>query len=108
MATAMEGRKPMTKEELSSHFAEKFSLTKVQARSIFDELAGLAAKEAESGFIIPGIGKLVMVDRKARRGRNPQTGEELMIPAKTDVKFRVSKVCKDAVLGKNGGTEIHQ
>ena len=103
MATAMEGRKSLTKEQLTSHFADRFELTKVKARSILDELADLAAKEADSGFIIPGIGKLVVVDRKARRGRNPQTGKEIMIPARKDVRFKVAKACKDAALGRRNG-----
>jgi DNA-binding protein HU-beta len=90
----------MTKGQLTSHFAKKFSITKVQAGAFFDELADVAAKEARHGFTIPGLGKLVMVNRKARKGRNPRTGAEIMIPAKTDVKFRVAKACKDAVLGR--------
>jgi len=49
---------------------------------------------------LPGLGKLVLVNRKARMGRNPQTGEPLKIPAKRVVKFRVAKACKVAVLGK--------
>jgi len=49
-------------------------------------------------FVVPGIGKLVKVDRKARMGRNPATGEQIQIPAKTVVKFRVAKAAKDAVL----------
>lgn len=100
MATATKGKGPMTKGLLMSHFAKKLNITKVQANAFFDELAGLAAKEARHSFIIPGLGKLVMVKRKARKGRNPQTGEEIRIPAKTDVKFRVAKACKDAVLGR--------
>jgi DNA-binding protein HU-beta len=99
MATATEGNKPMTKGELTSHFAKKFSLTKAQVNAFFDELASLAAVEAQRGFILPGLGKLVMVNRNARMGRNPKTGEAIMIPAKTVLKFRIAKACKDAVLG---------
>ena len=64
-----------------------------------DELASLAYREAKNTFTIPGVGKLVLRNRKARMGRNPQTGEPLRIPAKRVVRFRVSKAAKDAILG---------
>jgi DNA-binding protein HU-beta len=99
MATATKDEKPMTKGELAAHFANKFDLTRAQAKSLFDELAIVAAKEAKRGFTLPGLGKLVMVNRKARMGRHPKTGEAMMIPAKTVLKFRIAKACKDAVLG---------
>jgi DNA-binding protein HU-beta len=90
--------KPMSKSALVAHFAKKFDLKKKGAAAIFEELARLAYKEAKNAFTIPGIGKLVLVDRKARMGRNPKTGEAIQIPAKTVVKFRVAKACKEAVL----------
>ena len=62
------------------------------------EVANLAYAEARNGFVLPGIGKLVLVNRKARMGRNPATGETIHIPAKTVVKFRLSKACKDSVM----------
>jgi DNA-binding protein HU-beta len=62
-------------------------------------LANLAYREAKNSFTIPGIGKLVLVNRKARMGRNPQTGEPIRIPAKRVVRFRVAKAAKDAILG---------
>lgn len=95
MATA---KKAMTKGQLVAHFAEKFSLTRAQTAEFFAELAKVAAKEAKNGFTIPDIGKLVMVKRKARMGRNPQTGASIHIPAKTVLKFRIAKASKDAVL----------
>ena len=49
-------------------------------------------------FIVPGIGRLVRSDRKARIGRNPATGEQIKIPAKKVVKFRVAKAAKDAIV----------
>ena len=76
------------------------ALEKKTAASILDEFASLAYREAKNSFTIPGIGKLVLVKRNARLGRNPATGEQIQIPAKTVVKFRVAKACKDAVLGK--------
>jgi DNA-binding protein HU-beta len=96
MATAKKG---MTKGQLVAHFAEKFNLTRAQTAEFFAELAKVAAKEAKHGFTIPDIGKLVMVKRKARMGRNPQTGASIHIPAKTVLKFRIAKASKDAVLG---------
>jgi DNA-binding protein HU-beta len=99
MATATKAKKQMTKGQLVAHFAEKFDLTRAQAGEFFAELAKVAAKEAKNGFTIPEIGKLVMVRRKARMGRNPQTGASIQIPAKTVLKFRIAKACKDAVLG---------
>jgi DNA-binding protein HU-beta len=65
-----------------------------------DDFAALAYKEAKNVFVVPGIGKLVLANRKARMGRNPQTGEPIKIPAKRVVKFRVAKAAKDAILGK--------
>ncbi len=91
----------MTKSQLSAHIAEKAGITKKTAAEIIDELAAVAYSEAKKNkqFTLPGIGKLVLNNRKARKGRNPATGQEIDIPAKTVVKFRVAKACKDAVLG---------
>lgn len=91
--------KPMTKSQLVTHMAETIGLTKKQVNEFFDELANVGYKEAKKGFNLPGFGKLVLQKRKARKGRNPATGEEIKIPAKTVVKFRISKQCKDAILG---------
>ncbi len=62
-------------------------------------IADIAYKEAKNGFTIPGLGKLFLVNRKARMGRNPQTGEAIKIKAKKVMKFRVAKAAKDAILG---------
>jgi DNA-binding protein HU-beta len=66
---------------------------------LLEEQANLAYREAVNGYSIQGIGKLVLVNRSARQGRNPATGEIIQIPAKTAVRFRVAKMCKDGVLG---------
>lgn len=92
--------KPMTKAKAIETLATKTGLTKKDVSNLLANLAGLAYKEAKNSFTIPGIGKLVLVNRKARVGRNPQTGAAIKIPAKKVVKFRVAKACKDAVLGK--------
>ncbi len=92
--------KPMSKTAVIAHFAKKFDLKKKTTAQIFEELANTAYKEAKNSFTIPGIGKLVLVNRKARLGRNPKTGETIQIPAKTVVKFRVAKAAKEAIIPK--------
>ncbi len=91
-------KKPMTKSEIVSTLADKTGLTKKDVNTVLGELTELAYKEAKRGFTIPGIGKLVVVSQKARKGRNPATGEEIRIPAKKALKFRVAKAAKDAVV----------
>ncbi|MBX7218684.1 MAG: HU family DNA-binding protein [Blastocatellia bacterium] len=86
----------MTKTALVTHFAQKFTLPKTQVKSLFDELAALAAREAKAGFTIPGIGKLVIREYQARTGRNPRTGEPIQINARKRLKFVVSSACKNA------------
>jgi DNA-binding protein HU-beta len=91
--------KAMTKSQIADHLAGKAGVTKKTATQILDDLATLAYKEAKNAFTLPGIGKLVLSHRKARTGRNPQTGEPIKIPAKKVVKFRVAKAAKDSILG---------
>ena len=93
-------KKPVTKSQIVAHFAKKFELSKKAASSVIDEMAMLAIAETKKAgaFTFPGIGKLVLVKRKARAGRNPATGEPINIPAKTVVKMRVAKACKDAIV----------
>jgi len=91
--------KMMTKSQIAGHIAGKFEITKKQSVEILEELATLAAKQAKNGFVFPGVGKLVVVKRKARMGRNPQTGEPIKIAAKRVVRIRAVKVLKDAILG---------
>ncbi len=94
-------KKAMTKSEMASHIAEKAGVTKKTANQILDDIASLAYKQAKRNgeFTLPGIGKIVLSRRKARKGRNPATGEAIRIPAKRVVKFRVAKACKDSILG---------
>ena len=89
----------MTKSQMLGRLAEKTGVAKKVATQFVDELVKLAYKEAKNTFTIPGLGKLVLVDRKARIGRNPATGEQIQIPAKRVVKFQVAKAAKDAILG---------
>ena len=76
-------------------------MKKKDAVGILEEIAALAYREAKNSFTLPGIGKLVLVDRKARIVRNPATGAQINIPAKTVVKFRVAKAAKEAVLAQH-------
>ena len=91
--------KGITKTQLVRLLAEKLELTNKQTAAFLELLAETAVKETKKNgeFTIPGIGKLVKAERKARVGRNPQTGEAIKIKAKTVVKFRVAKVAKDTI-----------
>ncbi len=92
--------KMMTKGKIITALAEKAEISKKAMAEILDNLVQLAYKEAKNGFVVPGLGKLVVAKRKARMGRNPATGAAIKIPAKTVCKFRIAKACKDAVLTK--------
>jgi DNA-binding protein HU-beta len=103
MATkAATGKKRMTQSEVINYFAESKGMKRAQVKEFFDDLCSLAGREVKSNgeFVFPGLGKLVKSERKAREGRNPATGETIQIPAKTTLKFRVSKAMKDTVLPK--------
>ena len=88
----------LTKSQTLAGLAEAAGIQKKQAGAALDALVALSYKGAKDGFTIPGLGKLVLVNRKARVGRNPATGATIQIPAKKVVKFRVAKAAKDAIL----------
>ena len=92
----------MTKTQLVRHLAEKLETNNKTASTFLETLADTAIKETKKNgvFVVPGLGRLVKSNRKARMGRNPQTGEAIKIPAKTVVKFRVAKAAKDAIAPK--------
>ena len=90
----------LTKSQIIAGVAEKAEISKKQAAAAIEALVQMAYKGASDGFKIPGLGKLVKVQRKARVGRNPATGATIQIPAKTVLKFRIAKDAKDAVLKK--------
>jgi DNA-binding protein HU-beta len=89
--------KPLTKAQIITALAEDTGMSKKEIIAVLEAQTQLAYKEAKSGYTFPGIGKLVVVDRKARMGRNPATGETISIPAKKVLKFRVAKAAKDAI-----------
>ena len=91
--------KALTKSQIVASVAETAKITKKQAAEILEIIVALAYKNAKNSFTLPGLGKLVLVNRKARMGRNPATGATIKIPAKRVVKFRVAKAAKDAILG---------
>ena len=90
----------MTKSAVLNALAEKTGMKRKDVASFLDAFVELAYKQVKTNGMFPihGIGKLVKVNRKARMGRNPATGESIKIPAKTVVKFRVAKAAKEAVL----------
>jgi len=89
----------LTKSQILGTLADKTGVSKKAAGQFVEELVKLAYKEAKNSFTIPGLGKIVLVNRKARLGRNPATGATIQIPAKRVVKFRIAKAAKDAILG---------
>lgn len=90
----------MTKSQFMEALASKTGMSKKDVATVMTELANMAYSEVKKAgeFVLPGFGKLVKVKRAARMGRNPATGEQIQIAAKTVVKFRLSKAAKDAVL----------
>ena len=90
----------MTQTQIIQTLADKCEVSKKVAKSLLDTLAQTAVSEVKKTglFVIPGIGRLVRVDRKARMGRNPATGAAIKIAAKKVVKFRVAKAAKDAIV----------
>ena len=91
--------KALSKSQIATAVADKAGISKKAAAEILDYVAELAYKNAKNSFTLPGLGKLVLVNRKARVGRNPATGASINIPAKKVVKFRVAKAAKNAILG---------
>ena len=89
---------PMSKSKIIAHIADEAEVSKKTAAKMLESLSDLAYGEAKKGFTVPGLGKLVLVNRKARMGRNPATGEAIKIPAKKVLKFRIAKKAKDAIL----------
>ncbi len=89
--------KALTKSKTIEMLADETTVSKKDVTKVLAALADLAYAQAAAGFAIPGIGKLVILDRKKREGRNPATGEKITIPAKKVLKFRIAKQAKDAI-----------
>lgn len=90
----------MTQTQIVQTLADKCEVDKKVAKNLLATLARTAVTEVKKNglFVLPGIGRLVRVDRKARMGRNPATGAAIKIAAKKVVKFRVAKAAKDAIV----------
>lgn len=90
----------MTQSQIVKELATVCGTNTKASKMFMTSLADLAVRETKKNgmFVIPGIGRLVRVERKARMGRNPATGQEIKIPAKKVVKFRVAKAVKDAIV----------
>ena len=90
----------MTQSQLIKELAEECQINNKVAKQLLETFSSIAVRETKKNgvFVIPGIGRLVRVERKARMGRNPATGKEIKIPAKKVVKFRVAKAVKDAIV----------
>ena len=90
----------MTQSQMVRELAESVGVTAKQAKQFVISLADMAVRETKKNgmFVIPGVGRLVRQERKARVGRNPATGESIKIPAKKVVKFRVAKAVKDSIV----------
>ena len=93
-------KKVMTKGQIVAHFAEKFEISKKAAAPMIEEYVALVMSETKKkgAFVLPGIGKSILVKRKARMGRNPATGKAIKIPAKTVVRIRPAKGFKEAIV----------
>lgn len=94
--------KRLTQSQIVKELASMCGTNNKAAKAFVENYAALAVKETKKGgmFVLPGLGRLVRVDRKARMGRNPATGEAIKIPAKKVVKFRVAKAVKDSIVPK--------
>ena len=92
----------MTKTQLVRAMAEKVGTNNKTAAAFLEHLAEVAVKETKKSgiFVLPGLGRLKKVQRKARMGRNPQTGEPIKIAAKTTAKFYLAKAVKDSIAPK--------
>ena len=102
MAKAATASKQLTKSEIANQLAERVGISKKQAREVLQAQAEMAYKQAKNTFVIPGIGKLVLVERPARKmvmRFGPKAGQEVTVPKKKVLKFRVAKAAKDAILG---------
>jgi|ERR1700681_1270589 DNA-binding protein HU-beta len=94
----------MTQARLVRALAESCEVSNRVSKEFLEKLAKTAIKEVKTNgvFVVPGLGRLVRSERKARVGRNPATGATINIPARKVVKFRVAKAVKDAIMAPKG------
>lgn len=91
---------PIKKSQIIQELSQSLEISKKDVNAFLDAFVDLAYKETKKNgaFIIPGVGKLILKKTKKRKGRNPATGQEIEIPAKTVVKFSFFKACKEAIV----------
>jgi DNA-binding protein HU-beta len=96
----MAEKKPLTKAQIVDNLAASLSATKKDVNIFLSAYNDLIYKEVKKTkeLTVPGLGKFYVAKTKNRKGRNPATGAEISIPAKTVVKFKVGKACKDAIV----------
>ena len=92
--------KKMTQTQVIKELAAACEINNKQAKAVVDKFVELAIRETKKNglFVLPGIGRLKKVERKARMGRNPATGAAIKIPAKKTVKLALAKSLKDAIV----------
>jgi DNA-binding protein HU-beta len=92
---------PTTKSGIMAALAAAAGISKVQAVAVYDQLLAMAyegARQNEKGWVIPGLGKLLIKKQAKRKVRNPQTGDTIVKPACKVAKFRLAKAAKDALV----------
>jgi len=91
----------MTQSQVSTYLSEKVGITKKQAKTTLETLTDLVVRELkrEGSLRLAGLGIFRKRKTKARIGRNPATGEQIKIPARTRLRFTPAKSLKDSVLG---------
>ncbi|MBR4026893.1 MAG: HU family DNA-binding protein [Lachnospiraceae bacterium] len=89
----------MNKAELVAAIAEKSALSKKDAEAALKAFTDVVAEELQKGEKIQlvGFGTFEVSERAERIGRNPQTGEEMIIPASKAPKFKAGKALKDSI-----------
>lgn len=95
----------MNKNDLILNLAEEFEMTKALSREVVDHLLGQITDTINNGeeVALAGFGKFKIIERAARKGRNPATGESIKIAARKSVKFEPAKAVKEMVNAKKRG-----
>jgi integration host factor subunit alpha len=89
----------LTKEKIIDSIYNQVGLSKSQSRTVVERLLEIMKQSLESGedILISGFGKFVVKEKSARRGRNPQTTEDLQLRARRVVVFKTSGVLRDKI-----------
>ena len=92
----------LTKQEIVDSIQERLGLSKSNSSAIFESLLEIIKSNLESGqdLLISGFGKFCVINKKERKGKNPQTGEDKILGARRVVIFRCSSVLRDKINGE--------